>query len=130
MIRAQTPDDPEFRLRPRRPGVARDESKVWSRSFKSLIHLVRITSRGGHPSPESSSAPGRMVRKPHLQRCAVRITYSSNRVRGQWGAHGRYIARESANGDANGKGAGFSADSDNVDVAASGKVPATNASSK
>ena len=30
------------------------------------------------------------------QRCAVRITYLNNRTRGQWKAHGRYLARESA----------------------------------
>jgi type IV secretory pathway VirD2 relaxase len=31
-----------------------------------------------------------------MQRCAIRVTYSANRTRGQWAAHGRYIARESA----------------------------------
>ena len=30
------------------------------------------------------------------QRCAVRVMYSRNAARGQWGAHGRYVARESA----------------------------------
>jgi len=35
-------------------------------------------------------------RFPHRQRCAVRITYSKNTVRGQWRAHGRYLERESA----------------------------------
>jgi hypothetical protein len=31
-----------------------------------------------------------------MQRCAVRVTYAPNRTRGQWSAHGRYLARESA----------------------------------
>jgi hypothetical protein len=30
------------------------------------------------------------------QRCAVRVVYAPNRTPGQWRAHGRYIARESA----------------------------------
>ncbi len=39
----------------------------------------------------------RSIRRfPHRQRCAVRITYSKNTVRGQWRAHGRYLERESA----------------------------------
>ena len=32
------------------------------------------------------------------QRCAVRTMYSANKTTGQWRAHGRYIARESAGG--------------------------------
>lgn len=117
MARTQISGEPEFRLRLRGPRVTRDESKVWSRSFKSLIHLVRMTSKAAHPSRGFIGTSGGIVRKPHLQRCAVRITYSSNRIRGQWGAHGRYIARESATEEPNGKRAGFSADSDKVDVA-------------
>lgn len=35
----------------------------------------------------------------HNQRCAVRVMYTSNKVAGQWRAHGRYIARESVTGD-------------------------------
>ena len=31
--------------------------------------------------------------RPYLQRCAVRVTYLSNKTRGQWKAHGRYLAR-------------------------------------
>ncbi len=36
------------------------------------------------------------VRKSFHQRCAVRVTYARNAVKGQWRAHGRYIARDSA----------------------------------
>lgn len=35
-------------------------------------------------------------RKRFNQRCAVRITYTKSKIAGQWRAHGRYIARESA----------------------------------
>jgi len=34
--------------------------------------------------------------RPYSQRCAVRVMYAKNATRGQWKAHGRYIARESA----------------------------------
>jgi type IV secretory pathway VirD2 relaxase len=54
------------------------------------MHYARQSSARRHGSP----AGGR--RYPHRQRCAVRITYSKNTVRGQWRAHGRYLERESA----------------------------------
>ena len=111
MARKQPSTEPEFRLRPRRPRVPRDESKAWSRSFKSLIHLVRMTSKPGYPD-RNGAAP----RKPHLQRCAVRVTYSPNRVSGQWAAHGRYISRGSATKEASVKEAGFAATNDRIDL--------------
>ena len=46
----------------------------------------RRQGRGQVSSPKAS----------YRQRCAVRVTYSGNRVRGQWAAHGRYIVRDSA----------------------------------
>lgn len=117
MARNQPSKEAEFRLRPRRPSVLRDESKAWSRSFKNLIHLVRMTSKPAHPTRDYFGLGGGAGRKNHLQRCAVRVTYSPNRVRGQWAAHGRYIARGSATKEAESKEAGFSATTDHVDVA-------------
>ena len=111
MAKKQPSNEPEFRLRPRRPRVPRDESKAWSRSFKNLIHLVRMTSKPAYPS-RSGAAP----RKPHLQRCAVRVTYSPNRVSGQWAAHGRYISRGSATKEGSVKEAGFTATNDRIDI--------------
>jgi hypothetical protein len=32
----------------------------------------------------------------HNQRCAVRLMYTKNQIRGQWAAHGRYLMRDSA----------------------------------
>jgi hypothetical protein len=102
--------DGEFRLRPRRPRRSREESKTWSRPFQNLMRLVRMTSkRSGVVAPRPS--------RPYYQRCAVRLTYSPNRIRGQWAAHGRYIARESARTPGDERGAGFSADWDGVPIA-------------
>ena len=110
------PDEAEFRLRPRRPRVGAGENKAWSRSFKALIHLVRMTSRGSPAGDWLGAGGGRSTRN-HFQRCAVRITYSPNRVRGQWAAHGRYIARESATRPGESKEVGFSATSDAINPA-------------
>ena len=111
MARKPPSSEPEFRLRPRRPRVPRDENKAWSRSFKNLMHLVRMTSKPAYPN-RKGGAP----RKPHLQRCAVRVTYSPNRVSGQWAAHGRYIARGSATKEDSVREAGFAATNDHIDI--------------
>jgi hypothetical protein len=110
-------DGPEFRLRPQKPRVGRDEAKAWSRSFKNLIHIVRMTMKPTRPSRRYFGLIDGPTRKPHLQRCAVRVTYSPNRVRGQWAAHGRYIARESAAGQGKDGEVGFSAAADGIDIA-------------
>lgn len=102
------PDEEQIKLRPRRPKIVRDESKSWSSAFKGLMRIARMTS-----TRQSAPAPIR-PRKPHKQRCAVRVTYSPNHIRGQWAAHGRYIARESANPD----GVGFNMTSDEIAIPA------------
>jgi len=51
--------------------------------------------------------------RPYSQRCAVRVMYSKNTSKGQWRAHGRYIARESATGG----GVGFNGDEESIDIA-------------
>lgn len=90
-------DERPFRLHPRRPRPARDESKIWARSFQQLMHLVRMTTRPFRVRPSgSSSRAGHGARTNRFHRCAVRVTYSRNKIRGQWAAHGRYIVRESA----------------------------------
>jgi type IV secretory pathway VirD2 relaxase len=89
-------DDKPIRLRPRRPRrQSQDESKTWAKAFKSLIHIVRMTSKATAPGRAGNGRTGR-AEPSHRQRCAVRITYSGNRVRGQWGAHGRYLMRDNA----------------------------------
>jgi hypothetical protein len=52
-----------------------------------------------------SRGPGPRNR-PWYQRCAVRVLYAHNRVRGQWGAHGRYLARETSVADSRTLGVG------------------------
>jgi type IV secretory pathway VirD2 relaxase len=105
------PEEPAIKLRPRKPRFVRDESKSWSSAFKGLMRIARMTSSR---KPSSGANTAARPRKAHKQRCAIRVTYSPNQVRGQWAAHGRYIARESANSE----GVGFTAEKENVAIAA------------
>src|SRR5436853_230200 len=83
----------EFRLRPPKPRRnPNDEARIWSIALKRVMHIGRLSgSRNGaqHTRAVAQSASFK-------QRCAVRVTYSKNKMPGQWKAHGRYIARESA----------------------------------
>jgi Protein of unknown function (DUF3363) len=63
------------------------------------MHLVRMTTkplaaRLGRGSRNCRTGGFQTPR--HDQRCAVRLTYTRNKTRGQWAAHGRYIVRDSA----------------------------------
>jgi type IV secretory pathway VirD2 relaxase len=46
------------------------------------------------------------------------VTYLNNKTRGQWKAHGRYLARESATFENDAKAVGFSRESNAIDIAA------------
>lgn len=65
----------------------------------------------GAGSASGKAGPAR----PHMQRCAVRVTYLSNRTRGQWQAHGRYLARESATANKT-AATGFNRERDGIDM--------------
>ena len=87
-------DEKEFRLRPRKPPrpVTRNDARAWATAFKTVMHFARAS----RAAPKRVSAKRASI--PRSQRCAVRVTYARNTVRGQWRAHGRYIERESAAG--------------------------------
>jgi len=110
-------DEREFRLRPRKPGRAlkRNEATAWALAFKTVMHYARA-SRSAARSKAFGPPGRRSVSIPRNQRCAVRVTYARNTVRGQWRAHGRYVERESAAGA--GSAAGFDRAGDGIDVAA------------
>jgi type IV secretory pathway VirD2 relaxase len=56
--------------------------------------------------------------RPYFQKCAVRVMYSKNSTPGQWRAHGRYIARESATHEGDPGAVGFNTREESVDIAA------------
>ena len=86
-------DDRPIRIRPRKPPVTRRGGAAWAGGYRLLMHYARAGRKVRH-NPGAQGTIG--TSRPHSQRCAVRVTYINNRTRGQWRAHGRYLARESA----------------------------------
>ncbi len=103
-------DNSEFRLRPGKPPIPREHraSSGWSVAFRTVMKYAR-SSRAGRRRQAGRPKP------LHLQHCAVRVSYASNRVAGHWRAHGRYIARESASLEP--EKCGFGPDTAGVDIA-------------
>lgn len=102
-------DEKPFRIRPRRPrGRQTDDVRVLASGYKRLMHVVRMSNR-----KRSGGATASRKAKSFQQRCAIRVTYSGNRIAGQWAAHGRYLMRDSAS---EGKKA-FDSKSDRLDAA-------------
>ena len=92
----KTDEADDFRLRPNRPrSGGESEARAWSTALKTILRYAG-TSRRSRFSMNSGS--GADSRKRFNQRCAVRTMYTTNKTGGQWKAHGRYIARESAGG--------------------------------
>jgi type IV secretory pathway VirD2 relaxase len=56
--------------------------------------------------------------RTYNQRCAIRVMYAKNTVAGQWRAHGRYVARESATQESDPKAVGFDSRGESIDIAA------------
>ena len=111
---ARTDDERKVRLRPPKPRRPRDERVAWSSGFKLLMYYARSSrkARNRGTSGGKSATP-----RPYLQRCAVRVTYLNNKTRGQWKAHGRYLARESATHENPVDGVGFSREGQKIDIA-------------
>jgi len=110
-------DEKDFRLRPRKPPIPqkRNDATAWAAAFKTVMHYARAS----HSSKRAKGLGGagtRRARVPQNQRCAIRVTYARNTVRGQWRAHGRYVARESAAGGS--ATAGFDRADHGIDVGA------------
>jgi type IV secretory pathway VirD2 relaxase len=77
------------------------------------MHYARSSRKTGSRAPSGKGKTDR----PYHQRCAVRLTCLKNKVRGQWKAHGRYLARESAAFENDAKPVGFSRETAGVDIA-------------
>ena len=96
MSRKNSRDGAEFRLRPARLQAPRQqEASAWSTALTTVLRYARTSRRNLRRvlGPKQQRA-----RRPCNQLCAVRVMYCRNTTRGQWRAHGRYIARESAAG--------------------------------
>jgi len=104
----------EFRLYPRRPRARRScLPRTWCSTYLLILRYAREMRVQRRKPRARRTVPSR----PYNQRCAVRVTYAKNGTRGQWRAHGRYIAREIAS---QGRAAevGFNATERGIDIAA------------
>jgi hypothetical protein len=78
----------EFRLKPPRKRHSRqDEARIWSTAFVQVMRMARMS----RSKLTASTSP--RPRPSYMHRCAVRVSYSRNRIPGQWAAHGRYVTR-------------------------------------
>jgi type IV secretory pathway VirD2 relaxase len=81
-----------------------------------MLH-ARMTRKARSRAGNKTSGMNRGAR-PYNQRCAVRVTYSRSKVKGQWGAHGRYVARETATHEVDPKAVGFDNERESIDISA------------
>jgi type IV secretory pathway VirD2 relaxase len=88
---------------------------AWSIALKTVYRYARNSVSAGKGASKQPAPGVRKGSRTFDQRCAVRVTYSPNRMKGQWRAHGVYIARESATQDPS--HAGFGHAGREVDVA-------------
>ena len=110
---ARTDDERKIRLPPPKPRRPRDERIAWSSGFKLLMHYARSSRKARNRG--TFGGKGRSTR-PYLQRCAVRVIYLNSKTRGQWKAHGRYLARESATHENPVEGVGFGHGEQAIDI--------------
>jgi type IV secretory pathway VirD2 relaxase len=106
------PRDPYELEPPRRRGA--DEADAGRRARQLRARLRRY---GARPKPLGVRR-ARAPRSPLLQRSTVKVSFRKNLGSGEWRAHGRYIARESARPDGENRGLGFNASRDDVPVPA------------
>jgi type IV secretory pathway VirD2 relaxase len=73
---------------------------------------------GSRKGRSAGGGAGPKRTRTYNQRCAVRVTYAKNTIAGQWRAHGRYVARESATQEGDPRAAGFDDRGESIDIAA------------
>jgi type IV secretory pathway VirD2 relaxase len=82
-----------------------------------MLRLVQMSKRGRKTRGTQGASGNSRAYRTFNQRVAVRVSYSANKNPGQWKAHGRYVARESATQGGRATEAGFNATEQNLDVA-------------
>jgi type IV secretory pathway VirD2 relaxase len=108
-------NEPKFRLRPRKP-PAQGERRVYTSAYRIIMHHARMS--GVRRRRVIGFGTGRTHPRPYSQRCAVRVLHSKNTSNGQWRAHGRYVARESATHGGDPRAVGFNTSEESIDIAA------------
>jgi len=83
-----------------------------------MLRIVQMSKRGKKARGTHGAGGSGRSQRTFNQRVAVRASYSGNKNPGQWKAHGRYVARESATQGGKAAEAGFNATEQNLDIAA------------
>jgi type IV secretory pathway VirD2 relaxase len=99
-----------------RAKAPKDEKK-----FKSVLrsaHSILKSSRRGQQNSNATRNIKPIRVNTSAQKCAVRLTYTSNKVAGHWAAHGKYLEREAATQNQAENGPGFGSDGEQMDIPA------------
>jgi type IV secretory pathway VirD2 relaxase len=85
----------------------------------SVLRFAQMTNRARRHRNQSQSESLRQFRSSRLgsQRVSVRVTYAKNKNQGQWKAHGRYIARDTATHGGDPSRAGFDTTKTDLNIA-------------
>ena len=112
-------DEPIIRLRPRKSKHDPNENpRKVTGVLRSMLRIVQMSKRGKKTRGTHGAGGSGRSQRTFNQRVAVRVSYSANKNPGQWKAHGRYVARESATQGGRSAEAGFNTTEQNLDIAA------------
>jgi len=112
-------DEPIIRLRPRKSKHGPNENpRKYAGALRSMLRLVQMSKRGKKTRGTHGAGGSGRSQRTFNQRVAVRVSYSANKNPGQWKAHGRYVARETATQGGKAAEAGFNATEQSLDIAA------------
>ena len=117
---ANSNEGPPIRLRPRRSKRnPNDDPRRYAGVVGSVLRFAQMTNRERRRRSQSQSESVRQFRSSRLgsQRVSVRVTYAKNKNQGQWKAHGRYIARDTATHGGDPSRAGFDATRTDINIA-------------
>ena len=111
-------DEPLIRLRPRKSKHGpNDNPRKYTGVLRSMLRIVQMSKRGQKTRGTHSAGGSVRSHRTFNQRVAVRVSYSANKNPGQWKAHGRYVARESATQSGKAAEAGFDATAQRLNIA-------------
>ena len=117
---ANSNEGPPIRLRPRRSKRnPNDDPRRYAGVLGSVLRFAQMTNRARRRRSQSQSESVLQFRSSRLrtQRVSVRVTYAKNKNQGQWKAHGRYIARDTATHGDDPSRVGFDATRTDINIA-------------
>lgn len=99
--------DKDVRIALKLPARSNSKNREISKAFgkmQSVLRSSKSSGGSGRSGARSKFQKGvgttrRSVSAPNLQRVAVRFSFSNAKTAGQWAAHGKYLERESAQGE-------------------------------